>query len=60
MIEFVRLFETGINTLGSFRVPKWIVFGFIPFGLGLSAIQFVVLIKKCIKKRDEDRYVLQY
>jgi hypothetical protein len=46
MIEFVRLFETGINTLGSFRVPKWIVFGFIPFGLGLSAIQFVVLIKK--------------
>lgn len=46
MIEFVRLFEAGINTLGSFRVPKWIVFGFIPFGLGLSAIQFVVLIKK--------------
>lgn len=54
-IELIRLFETGINTLGSFRVPKWIVFGFIPFGLGLSAIQFVVLAKKQLSKILLDR-----
>ena len=41
-----RLFETGINTLGSFRISKWIVFSFIPLGLGLSVLQLIILFKR--------------
>lgn len=46
LMEFYRLFDTGINTLGSFRVPKWTVFSFIPFGLFLSALQMAILLKR--------------
>ncbi|TDX22963.1 TRAP-type C4-dicarboxylate transport system permease small subunit [Modicisalibacter xianhensis] len=55
LVEFLRLFETGINTLGSFRVPKWMVFGLIPLGLFLSALQFILLLKKQLSEVHLDR-----
>jgi TRAP-type C4-dicarboxylate transport system permease small subunit len=47
-IELFRLIDTGINTLGSFRVPKWIVFSMIPLGFTLSALQLLILARKQI------------
>ena len=54
-VEFLRLFETGINTLGSFRISKWIVFSFIPLGLGLSVLQLIILLKKQLIEISLDR-----
>ncbi|UTD56356.1 TRAP transporter small permease [Halomonas sp. MS1] len=49
-IEFFRLYQTGINTLGSFRIPKWCVFLFIPLGFILSALQIVILLRNQFSK----------
>lgn len=54
-LEFLRLYETGINTLGSFRISKWIVFSFIPLGLGLSVLQLMILFKKQLFEISSDR-----
>ncbi|XUO82811.1 TRAP transporter small permease subunit [Halomonas sp. KM007] len=50
LMELLRLYENGINTLGSFRIRKWIVFAFIPLGIGLSAIQFLILLKQQVSE----------
>ncbi|MEA2119068.1 TRAP transporter small permease [Halovibrio sp. HP20-50] len=54
-MEFLRLYETGINTLGSFRISKWIVFGFIPLGFGLSVLQLMILFKKQLFEISSNR-----
>ena len=39
-MEFLRLQRNNIQTVGTFVIPKWWVFFFIPLGLFFTALQF--------------------
>jgi C4-dicarboxylate transporter DctQ subunit len=40
-MEFLRLHRNNILTVGTFVIPKWWVFVFIPVGLFFTALQFL-------------------